>query len=308
MKYGDRSAPPEATAATVSEPHFKLLLRSVGFSVGEFRCPGLPAHTEAECSLFPEIAIPRSGQYLRSDENGTVLLGKTVLAFFEAGKPYTIQHLQPQPDLTTVIAITDPNALHASLGVRLPAGRAFARSAVRMPLEVIVLHRRLLRDLSRGADSLLAAEETTANLILAALALNLAEAQELARLLPDSRNLAEIDHAHAEQVVRYLSSAFRERITLETVSREVGLSPFHLCRLFQAVMKTSIHQFVISLRLDASVAELLETDKSITEIALDAGFSSHSHFTALMSRALGKPPSVVRSEARTPQRRHTSER
>jgi AraC-like DNA-binding protein len=272
--------------------HIVSLMATSAFTVAEFRCPGTPETTAVESAPYPEIVLPRIGSYLRIDATGEVLLERTTLAFFEANLPYTIRHFRASRDLSTVISITDTASLHAALGVRLPSSRAFARSAIRMPSDIVLAHRRMLSELAQGADGRLAAEEIAAGIILRSLALNLDDQQELAR--PKAQVGARDSYAVAEAVIAFLSSAFTGRVTLEQVSQAVKLSPFHLCRVFQAATGNTIHQHLLHLRLEAAAAELLETKKSITEIAHAVGFSSHSHLTALFTRTFGVPPSAVR--------------
>jgi len=164
-----------------------------------------------------------------------------------------------------------------------------------MPFEIVLDHRRLLRELSRGADGRLAAEEIAAGIIIRSVALNLEDAQELAR--PRPRETGKDAFATADAVIHFLDKKFCERVTLEGVARAVGVSPFHLCRVFQAATGNTIHQHLLSMRLEAATSQLIDTKKSITEIAHDVGFSSHSHLTALFTKTFGKPPSKVRAGA-----------
>lgn len=289
----DALQPPSDLTACWSRPHLAALLETGFFVVAEFRCPGAPEITDVEAAPFPEIVLPRIGSYLRSDELGEVLLSRGTLAFFEAGRPYTIRHFQPTPDLTTVISITDVKSLHEALGVQLPSGRSFARSAVRMPADIVLLHRRMLSALKSGVAGDLAAAEMAAEIIMRAVALNVDDRTELTR--PASKRCAADPYAQAQAVMAFLAQNYAERITLEDIAREISLSPFHLCRVFQWASGGTIRQHLLFLRLEAAAALLLETRKSVTEIALGVGFSSHSHFTAAFTNRFGVSPSRARN-------------
>ena len=56
----------------------------------------------------------------------------------------------------------------------------------------------------------------------------------------------------------------------------------------------SLHAYRNQLRLRASLERLHEPGVDLIDIALDLGFSSHSHFTETFRRSFGKTPSVVR--------------
>lgn len=76
---------------------------------------------------------------------------------------------------------------------------------------------------------------------------------------------------------------------------------FRLCRMFRRLMGTTMHAYREGLRLRAALDALEDPRADLTSIALDHGYSSHSHFTAAFRRAFGVPPSRVR-ERRPPTR------
>jgi AraC family transcriptional regulator len=92
-----------------------------------------------------------------------------------------------------------------------------------------------------------------------------------------------------------LAQRFREPLTLSDLASALDCSVFHLCRVFQSCVGTTIHKHILGLRLGASVDLLYETKDDLTQLALDLGFSSHSHFTAAFRQAFGIPPSRVRA-------------
>jgi AraC-like DNA-binding protein len=73
--------------------------------------------------------------------------------------------------------------------------------------------------------------------------------------------------------------------------------PFHFARIFQHGTGLPIHRYLTQLRLRASLDRLAEGRGDLTALALDLGFSSHSHFTGLFRKAFGKTPSEFREHA-----------
>jgi len=55
-----------------------------------------------------------------------------------------------------------------------------------------------------------------------------------------------------------------------------------------------LHAYRNQLRLRAALESLAERHADLTGIALDLGFSSHSHFTETFRRTFGRTPSSVR--------------
>ena len=97
---------------------------------------------------------------------------------------------------------------------------------------------------------------------------------------------------HAEEI---LSRSPRERLTLQAVADELGASAFHVCRLFHRVTGLTLQRYRIRNRLCAALEAVTESAQPLTEIALDAGFSSHSHFTESFRREFAVSPSGVRN-------------
>ena len=85
------------------------------------------------------------------------------------------------------------------------------------------------------------------------------------------------------------------------LAKVANLSPFHLCHVFRERTGTSIYDYVLRERLAQALEAVLDGG-DITAIALDAGFASHSHFTARFKRFFGETPSALRQRIGVRQR------
>jgi AraC-like DNA-binding protein len=92
-----------------------------------------------------------------------------------------------------------------------------------------------------------------------------------------------------------LSARWGERLTLQDVAGEVGLSAYHLCRLFRRATGMTLHGYRQRLHLRGSLEGVMHAERSLVDIALDAGFCSHSHFTNTFCKEFGLAPSKVRT-------------
>jgi AraC family transcriptional regulator len=112
-------------------------------------------------------------------------------------------------------------------------------------------------------------------------------------------NLA-IDH-----IVRDLAEPLR----LEDVSRAAGFSPFHFHRVFKALVGETLNQFVKRLRLERALYLMSHApSRSLTDVALECGFSSSSDFSRCFKQSSGAAPSVFDLEAFRSSRREELER
>lgn len=98
----------------------------------------------------------------------------------------------------------------------------------------------------------------------------------------------------------YLDSNYASAITLQYVSREAALSPYHFIRLFCRVYKQTPHQYLIQRRINRAKELLRSSDLSITEICLEVGFESLGSFSTLFRKTTGLSPSEYRKNATKP--------
>lgn len=85
--------------------------------------------------------------------------------------------------------------------------------------------------------------------------------------------------ARINRVVDYIEQHLPEKLTLERLAKEANFSPFHFHRVFGAMVGETLNQFIARLRAEKAAAQLIANPrKTITEIALDCGFSSSATF------------------------------
>lgn len=95
----------------------------------------------------------------------------------------------------------------------------------------------------------------------------------------------------------YLAAHVSAPIRLSHVARAVGTSPAYLTTIFSRVEGAPLHRYLVQLRLARALIEVPHAN-DLTALALDLGFSSHSHFTAAFRRAFGCTPSRFRESMR----------
>jgi AraC family transcriptional regulator len=82
-------------------------------------------------------------------------------------------------------------------------------------------------------------------------------------------------------------------LSLEEVSKAAGLSPFHFHRIFRALMGETLSQFVKRQRLERALFSMSHAPgRTLTDVALDCGFSSSSDFSRSFKQHYGVAPSV----------------
>jgi AraC family transcriptional regulator len=92
----------------------------------------------------------------------------------------------------------------------------------------------------------------------------------------------------------YLHAHLDSHLSLSEIAAATGVSPVYLTQLFSASEGVPLYRYHLDLRLAASLSQLPEIP-NITHLALDLGFSSHSHFSTVFLKHFGIPPSEYRA-------------
>jgi len=85
------------------------------------------------------------------------------------------------------------------------------------------------------------------------------------------------------------------RHSLADLAREVGTSASTFQRAFSRLVGESPKQFTRRLQLESAALALITADRSVLDVALDAGFESHEGFTRAFASHFGAPPKEFRA-------------
>jgi AraC-like DNA-binding protein len=97
--------------------------------------------------------------------------------------------------------------------------------------------------------------------------------------------------------LRMIQEVVGEGIEMECLARKVGLSRPHFFKLFKQYMGVTPNVYLNTLRSERAIDYLLTSEKTITDIAFDLGYSSQASFTRFFSSNVGIAPSEYRRVA-----------
>jgi len=106
-----------------------------------------------------------------------------------------------------------------------------------------------------------------------------------------------------EQVVFLLKQNLADPPGLEELGRKVGCSHFYLSRIFSARIGKTIPQYLRQLRMEKAAELLRSGEYNVTEVALELGYNSLSHFSAAFHETFGCCPGLY--PLKTPTQRRT---
>lgn len=98
------------------------------------------------------------------------------------------------------------------------------------------------------------------------------------------------------KAVWYIEGNLGNELRLDDVARSVGLSRFHLARVFGSATGYSIMGYVRARRLSEAARRLAAGSVEILPVALSFGYGSHEAFTRAFRDQFGVTPEAVRAK------------
>ncbi|WP_151982532.1 helix-turn-helix domain-containing protein [Acinetobacter guerrae] len=93
---------------------------------------------------------------------------------------------------------------------------------------------------------------------------------------------------------QWIEQHLDQAITLADLAAQTQLSEYHFAHMFKQSMRISPHQYVLQQRLHKAHTLILSSKNDLTDIALQCGFSSASHFSTRFKQYYGYRPSQLR--------------
>lgn len=282
---------------------YRNLYNSPIIKVEDYRCSacqGGPAGEEL--SGANNILLMRHGVFCKHFGGRTVTADVNQALFFSKGLTYQVSHPAEFGDRGTVFTpsarVLNDIVRELDPSVDEHPERPFPFVAGPCDSGIFWRHRALVQRLEAAASDPL--EPFWADVTSLQLVADVLEGAFARHGLPRKRHRDGTDADHADRVEAaktYIASRLSERITLDDVAHAVYASPFHLARVFQERTGVPLHRYLTQLRLRVSLERLAEGANDLTALALELGFSSHSHFSDAFRKEFGCAPSEVRREA-----------
>ncbi len=95
--------------------------------------------------------------------------------------------------------------------------------------------------------------------------------------------------AHDTQLL--LATHFDQPLSLQKLANQLFVSPYHLSRVFRQQTGCTLHHFLEQIRLRSAYERIGDYKNNLSQLALDVGYSTHSHFSDAFQRNFGFSPS-----------------
>ena len=104
------------------------------------------------------------------------------------------------------------------------------------------------------------------------------------------------DVARINSIIEYIDINLQNGITLKGLSENVNLNPYYLSHYIKRIMGISLQEYLNYKRLDKATELLIRTNKTITEIAFESGFSSTKALNTLIKKEYNITPVEYREK------------
>jgi AraC-like DNA-binding protein len=112
--------------------------------------------------------------------------------------------------------------------------------------------------------------------------------------LPDASEATPHALSRVTRTVRAIERRHDETMTLESLARDAGLSPYHFLRTFERLTGVTPHQYILRTRLREAATRIAREPGRILDIALECGFGDVSNFNRAFRSEFGVSPSAYR--------------
>ena len=276
----------------------RMLFQSEGIRVASFHCPvGHPLFHDSGPLANYTVYFPRTAVWIRHREGRPFVADPGWVTVYNRGQEYGREAVSPAGDHGEWIGVDEGLAEEITRTVLPDVGpqgdRVFQASHGPSSAEAWLRVRSLTRGLKRGDLEPLEIEEEALQLFSAAIlgAHRFWGRHRGAESRRKQRSLAQDAKA-------FLAARPAEPLNLGTIAAALAVSPFHLSHTFRREIGSTLSAYRTDLRLRMSVEALESSQVDLATLALELGFSSHSHFSTAFRRVFSISPWEFRGSRR----------
>lgn len=273
-------------------PEFQIspLLDTRTVALRNVHCTGDCRHrSDEECTAQTHLVFPYRGVYMRHVGSDQSLADANHVLFFNAEQGYQVSHPVKGGDANMSLSLS-PSLLHELAPASLLAKSgtlSFRRQSLRIDPRAQALVALLRHGLENRSIEPLEAEGLVLTLVC----------RSLGPRTTHEPGATQARQRLADRVKVLLASDLCRRWTLADIAAQIGGSPVYLTQVFQQVEGVPLYRYHLRLRL-ARALDLIDDYEDLSALAVDLGFSSHSHFTSAFRQAYGRTPAVFRQSFR----------
>jgi AraC family transcriptional regulator len=258
------------------------------FRIGRWRCVvGASESTSLQTQRWPMMSFTHGGAFVVHSGGRSAVIDSSCTLLINADSPYRMSKHFGEASRGAYVMVR-PDVFADVARSRGPSG-GFGEVEGPSSTRTYLLHRAILERLGQAPppDALEIDE----------MAVGLVESAFRHVSPPRETRARRRQNAVVESVRSLILERLSDALKLDDIASAVGLSPFHLCRVFRRVTGRTLHQYRTTLRLRSAYDRISRGNVDLGQLGIELGYSSHSHFTAAFRKEFGVSPSRVRRAA-----------
>ena len=108
----------------------------------------------------------------------------------------------------------------------------------------------------------------------------------------ENRKMA--DYKPIRMAKQYINDNYNTALTLESVSTRIGFNPAYFSALFKKETGKNFMEYIMEVRVQNAKQQLVQTGRTVDEIAMEVGYSDIKYFSRLFKKITGLNPSEYR--------------
>lgn len=102
-----------------------------------------------------------------------------------------------------------------------------------------------------------------------------------------------------EKAKRYINAHVGDDLSRDVIAREIGVNAEYLSRMFKKKEERSLVEYIQEKKMERA-ASLLQTNQSVSEVAVQLGYHNFAYFTQLFKKHTGQTPSAFKKQLGLP--------
>jgi AraC-like DNA-binding protein len=246
-------------------------------AIGTFRCPAThPLFRDSGPCSHHTFVFPRTITTIRHAGGKPFVATPNCVTLYNQGQEYTRAEIS-RIDASDWYAVADDVLLGAT-----GRDRPFRDTHVPIDSQTYLMQRRLFESPHNDQFEV---EEKVLGLL-----------DRVLRANRSSRTSAQL-RDKVEAAKEAIAAGPTGRVSLRNLAQALDSSPFHLCRAFREFTGMSMTSYRHALRLRLALNLLRDSHADLSDIAVQLGYASHSHFGSNFRRHFGITPSQFRARS-----------
>lgn len=100
------------------------------------------------------------------------------------------------------------------------------------------------------------------------------------------------------EIISYIHENFQKELTNRELAEIAGYHEFHLNKLFINHTGTTMHNYILNIRINEAKRLIMNSDLSFSQIALQVGFNNYTYFSSYFKKIVGMTPFQYKKASR----------